>query len=147
MNNLTELEVTNLMNGLKAMLSYQAQRQKDLLGKVGIEATAIDKGWGRIHYAIDQLSHLIEEVIEAKRLIKARKWWSDPKAIAYNTTQLQTKTPERTELIEELADVFIIWLNVLVYLGINAPEFIHVLTIKLEKNNPNNPKATIGNRS
>jgi NTP pyrophosphatase (non-canonical NTP hydrolase) len=100
-----------------------------------------------IYFALSMLEAVIEEAVEARQLIKARKWWSDTQKIQENTTELMKNGPLRQALVEELTDIQIQLVNSLLYLGVNSGEFSEALEAKLAKNDPRNSDATIGNRS
>jgi NTP pyrophosphatase (non-canonical NTP hydrolase) len=140
-----------LRQALGELLKYQDYRQGQLLDKAANQSNlgpTIDSNWEPIHYAVDMLNHVMEECVEAKRLIKARKWWANPQAVFSNTDKLLLDTEERSELIEELTDIFIQWLNVCVYLSVDPNELATTYLTKMAiKNNPNSDQCTLGNRS
>jgi NTP pyrophosphatase (non-canonical NTP hydrolase) len=130
----------------------------DLIGHQGTIQTKFKKyvsqpsniaqGWLPVHFAVSMLDAVIEEAIEVKRLIKARKWWTQGHLIDKNAVQLYTKSsPLRAELLSELVDLLIQFINVLYYLGITEEELEEALEEKLEYNDPDSLKSTIGKRS
>lgn len=145
------IEKQQLRQVFSILLKYQDNRQSLLLDKQANKEyfqANIDGSWEPIHYAVDMLNHIIEESIEAKRLIKARKWWSDPLAQVQNTEQLLNNTQERQELIEELIDIFVQWINCCVYLSVDGNELATTCITKMAtKNNPNSDQYTLGQRS
>ena len=143
------MDTKSLLNSFQELLSYQTTRQLKLQAKAKQRFSEynIANDWKPIHYGVNMLDNVIEEAIEAKRLVKARKWWSKAEAIKESQDQLYGNTELRHEFVEELADIFIQWLNCLVYFSVSPSEFISILEAKLEKNNPNNPKSDIGHRS
>lgn len=130
------------------LLAHQTEMQIKLTAKANDGSSfRISQGWNNIHFGLSMLDAVIEEAIEAKRWIKARKWWASKESLEANSKELMSGTPERHEFIEELADIFIVWLNVLVFFSVSPSEFIKVLESKLERNNPDNSKSDLGHRS
>ena len=139
----------NFIEPLRDLLVHQVDLQLKLANKCRPEENPqnIAHSWTSTHFGINSLDNCIEECIEAKRHIKARKWWANHESIADSHIQIRTMTELRRLFIEELADIFICWLNVLVYFSVGPQEFVDILEAKLDKNNPENPKSDIGNRS
>jgi NTP pyrophosphatase (non-canonical NTP hydrolase) len=140
-----------LKQALSELLKYQDHRQCQLLDKAAHQPNrgpTINSDWEPIHYAVDMLNHVIEECVEAKRLIKARKWWANSQAVSDNTNDLISDTDKRAELVEELIDIFIQWLNVCIYLSVGPNELANTYLRKMTfKNNPNSDQCTLGDRS
>jgi len=139
----------DFVNPLRDMIAHQTHLQTQLTRKCQPEDNHqnIAHTWTPMHLGINALDNVIEEAIEAKRHVKARKWWANPDAIRESNIGLMTMTNLRKAFVEELADIFICWINVLVYFSISPQEFVFVLESKMKKNNPDNSKSDIGNRS
>ena len=131
------------------LLAYQTRLQLILRDKIQSMPSPmnISQGWYPIHFGVNMLDNVIEECIEAKRLIKARKWWTPSERIIENAEALNTPGPTREELVEELCDIQIQFLNALVYFSVSPEEFAKALLAKMEKNNPDNAHSDLGQRS
>lgn len=131
-------------------LSKLLEHQGIIQGKLQNEVTSkinIAYGWAPVHYAVSMLDAVIEETIEAKRLIKARKWWTSAAQIVHSNNSVYGYTKTRKELLSELCDILIQFVNALHYLGVTEDELETALNEKLGLNDPDHPNSTIGNRS
>lgn len=104
--------------------------------------------WLPLHFGINMLDNVIEECVEAKRLIRLRKWWTKIGDLEANYAQLADPASDlRKELACELADIFIQFINALIYFGITPDEFMAHLADKMKLNDPDSEESTIGDRS
>lgn len=134
------------MINLTQLLNHQAEIQTKLQERIKTPNN-IAFSWLPTHFGVNMLDNIIEECIEVKRLIKARKWWTSNTKLVSNIAEVNTPTPLRTEVVEELADVLIQYINTLYYLGVSENELEAILNQKLNLNNPDNQESTIGHRS
>jgi hypothetical protein len=131
---------------LSMLLAHQAVIQQKLQNRTN-DPGNIAHGWQPVHFAVSMLDAVIEEAIEAKRLIKARKWWTLAEKVYNNTFELYLSGSARKELLSELVDIHIQFVNVLYFLGVSSEEFQEALTKKLVVNDPDSQNSTIGERS
>ncbi len=143
-------QLQQLQIALTHILDHQENLQSALINKTqpNTNPDNIAQSWLPVHYGVNMLDNIIEECVEAKRLIKARKWWTNRQSLVTNINELEDPDTEvRQELVRELNDVFVQFLNTLVWLNIDSMEFVNHLQAKLLENDPSQTQATIGNRS
>jgi NTP pyrophosphatase (non-canonical NTP hydrolase) len=82
----------------------------------------------RYERVIEYLSHLIEEVVEARMLVKRRRWKGDREQGFLDDPQMGQKFKE------ELADIQVIFAAVCAYAGITGEEITAALISKIGYN-------------
>lgn len=144
-----------LLDPLRKLVSYQAKIQQAVEAKFlpqGVNGEGgslnVSGKWLPIHLGVNMLDNIIEEAVEAKRLIRMRKWWTRDVDLEVNYQQLQDpKSDLRGELVQELADILVQFLNCLGYLGVSPEEFLAHLAAKMALNDPTSTESTLGDRS
>lgn len=99
----SHLEV--IMGFFKDTFIYLMHRQADFKAAKGeINPARVAKKWNWIDLSVDFIGHLQEELIEVKRELP-HKWWKE------------LFTPDTDKVLDELADVYIHWVNLCNALG------------------------------
>jgi len=82
----------------------------------------------RYERVIEYMGHLIEEVVEARMLVKRRRWKGDREQGFLENPQMGQK------FREELADIQVIFAAVCAYAGVTGEEITQALTNKIGYN-------------
>lgn len=93
------------MGFFKDTFLYLGRRQADFKAAKGdVNPARNAKRWNWVDLAVDFIGHLQEELIEVKRELP-HKWWKE------------LFTPDTDKVLDELADVYIHWVNLCNALG------------------------------
>lgn len=104
----------------RQLFEHQAQRQKVIMT---VNSNPINKGWGKLQYAINMLQMMMVECAEALQELPTKYWkLYDPSSI------------EREKVVEEWIDILLIWANFAFYFNITHEEFEKALYKKLNYN-------------
>lgn len=93
-----------------------------------VEAIADYSDGERYERVIEYMGHLIEEVVEARMLVKRRRWKGDREQGFLEDPQMGQK------FREELADIQVIFAAVCAYAGVTGKEITQALTNKIGYN-------------
>lgn len=131
--------MNNLESALADLLIIQRAKQEKLLAKcqlnmpnaTDINTNVVNGEWDRVDFAVDTLTHVLEEVVELRQELP-RKWWkNEPEK---RQKLLAVGSEERSRALAEFADIVIHLVNFASYLEVSPKELTDAIMGKIDYN-------------
>lgn len=119
----------NFADFIDAQVELQNRYETAALDHGGHDKSITDYDDGeRYERVVEYMGHLIEEVVEARMLVKRRRWKGDREQGFLSDPKMGDK------FREELADIQVIFAAVCAYAGVTGTEITEALTKKIGYN-------------
>jgi NTP pyrophosphatase (non-canonical NTP hydrolase) len=131
--------MNNLKYALRDLMIIQKAKQEKLLAKcqlnmpsaTDINTNPVNGEWDRVDFAVDTLTHVMEEVVELRQELP-RKWWKDEPEKRQKL--LTSGSDERSRALAEFADIVIHLVNFATYLNVSPKELTDAIMSKIDYN-------------
>jgi len=131
--------MNNLKYALRDLMIIQKAKQEKLLAKcqlnmpsaTDINTNPVNGEWDRVDFAVDTLTHVMEEVVELRQELP-RKWWKNEPEKRQNL--LTSGSDERSRALAEFADIVIHLVNFATYLNVSPKELTDAIMSKIDYN-------------
>lgn len=131
--------MNSLKHALANLMAIQRAKQEKLLAKcqlnmpnaTDINTNVVNGEWDRVDFAVDTLTHVLEEVVELRQELP-RKWWKNEPEKRQNL--LTSGSEERSRALAEFADIVIHLVNFATYLGVSPKELTDAIMGKIDYN-------------
>jgi NTP pyrophosphatase (non-canonical NTP hydrolase) len=131
--------MNNLKYALRDLMIIQKAKQEKLLAKcqlnmpsaTDINTNPVNGEWDRVDFAVDTLTHVMEEVVELRQELP-RKWWKNEPEKRQNL--LTSGSDERSRALAEFADIVIHLVNFATYLNVSPKELTDAIMGKIDYN-------------